>query len=71
MGTATVSITGNSASTYLPSPRFDKSLYQGSLSATNALTIENPTILEDTFSDDIQFTFFEGYLIKCALGFEK
>lgn len=43
--------------TYIPPPRFEQVMYRGNIDDTGALTINDPTVAEDSFSQNISFQY--------------
>lgn len=53
---ALVVLTSNENVTYVSSPRFEKVFYRGNIDDDGVLSIEDPTIEEDSYSENIEFT---------------
>lgn len=53
--TATVIITSDEQNTFVPIPRFEKALYQGTLNINGVLELENAVVVNNTFSNEIAF----------------
>lgn len=57
---AIVVITADEEVTYIPSPRFEKAIYRGNIDENGVLSVEDPTIDEDSYSQNLTFSLTIG-----------
>ncbi|KAG4076573.1 hypothetical protein HA402_002736 [Bradysia odoriphaga] len=53
---AQIHIVADEEATYIPPPRFEEAIYRGDISVTGEFSCEIPTIVEDTYSDELSYT---------------
>ncbi|XP_037037495.1 uncharacterized protein LOC119075215 [Bradysia coprophila] len=53
---AQIHIVADGNATYIPPPRFEEAIYRGDISETGEFSCETPTIVEDTYSDELSYT---------------